>query len=228
MSKDLHRFLRRLILLLLLLLVLGLCILQPVWLKTIIVLLLKGNITNITAYIRSFHGYAMLVSFCIVVLINISAVLPNIFMLATNGVVFGVWKGTLISWLAESAGVTISFLLMRYLLHDYAHEVISRSQGLKTIDKFSGKNGLWIMMAARAIPFIPSGLLSALGAVSSISIRDYIIATLIGKFPSSLIEVMLGHDLVGYRKHELRLTILILISVASYGLFAAYRKRQQI
>jgi uncharacterized membrane protein YdjX (TVP38/TMEM64 family) len=201
--------------------------LHPVWLEKIIHMLLKGDVGAIIGYIRSFGPYAMMVSFFIIVAINVVAVLPNIFVLAASGILFGIVDGVLIAWLGESIGVIISFFIMRYFLHDYAHNLIIRRQGLKAIDEFSGRKGFAIMLLARAIPFVPSGLLTALGAVSSITAIDYIFATLIGKIPSAVIEVMLGHDLASYRQHEMRLLLLFLISGAAYFLFLRYKKRHK-
>jgi uncharacterized membrane protein YdjX (TVP38/TMEM64 family) len=191
----------------------------------IIHLLASGNIHGSIEFIKSYGPYAMVVSFLLIVFINIVAVLPNIFILAANGVIFGVVEGTLISWLAESIGVVISFILMRYLFRDYAHEVISRSNSLKKIDEFSGSRGLRIMLIARSIPYIPSGLVTALGALSSIRLKDYVIATFIGKLLSAWIEVTLGHDLVFYKDHIPRLIFLVLLSGLAYYFFLHYKKR---
>ena len=200
--------------------------LQPAWFQPVIDLLKYiNNIDALIELIRSYGAYARLISFLLVVFINIVAVLPNIFVLAANGIIFGIFEGTLISWLAESVGVIISFLLMRYFLHDYAHRLIAKQKSLQSLDQFNGKQGVIIMIFARAIPFVPSGLVTALGALSNISVKDYILATLIGKLPSALIEVMLGHDLASYREHELRLTILLLIAAAGYYLFLRYKKK---
>jgi uncharacterized membrane protein YdjX (TVP38/TMEM64 family) len=200
--------------------------LQPAWFQPVVELLKYINdIDALIAYIRSYGPYAMLISFFTIVFINLVAVLPNIFILAANGIIFGIVEGTLISWLAESVGVIISFFVMRYLLRDYAHQLIVKNQGLKALDQFSGEKGFIIMIFARAIPFVPSGIITALGALSSISVKDYILATLIGKLPSAAIEVMLGHDLASYREHEMRLTILLLIAGVGYYLFLRYKKK---
>ena len=53
---------------------------------------------------------------------------------------------------------------------------------------------------ARTLPYFPSGILTAVGAVSRISARDYIIANLIGKFPSTALEVVIGHDVVNFQQ----------------------------
>ena len=215
----------------LILAVITLCTLLIYWInpepvRKIIHLLLSGDLTGTIDFIRSYGPYAALVSFGVVVFINTVAVLPNIFILAANGIIFGMVEGTLISWIAESVGVIISFLLMRYLFRDYAHKVIVRSNALKKVDHFSGDKGFQIMLIARSIPFIPSGLITALGALSSISLMDYVLATLIGKLPSAWIEVTLGHDLASYQEHTLRLTVIILISVAAYLVFWWYKKKK--
>lgn len=189
-------------------------------------LFLTGNIDESVAYIRSFGPYAALVSFAIIVFINSVAVLPNIFILAANGIIFGVVEGTLLSWIAECVGVIISFAFMRYLFRDYAHRVIDRNNSLQKVNDFSGKNGFQLMLIARSVPFVPSGLITALGALSDIRWRDYILATLIGKLPSAWIEVTLGHDIASYREHSVRLAILIVLSVAVYWWYLRHKKKQ--
>jgi len=198
---------------------------RPELVKTILHLLLSGNITAGIEFIRSFGPYAMLVSFGLIVLINSVAVLPNIFFLAANGIVFGVVEGTLLSWLAECTGTTISFLLIRYLVWDYVHKLVVCEKNLRKIDQLSGEKGFRIMLIARAIPYMPSGLITALGALSSIRFKDYVLATLIGKLPSVWLEVTLGHDLLTYRQHSLRLAVLALISAVAYYLVSRYYKR---
>lgn len=199
-------------------------ILHPEFFQKISYLILQGDVKGSIRFIRSFGPYAMLVSFLLIVFINTVAVLPNIFILAANGVIFGVVRGTLVSWLAESVGVIFSFILMRYLFHGFAQSVIVRSNALKRIDEFSGHKGFRVMLMARCIPYLPSGVITALGAVSSITLADYIMATFLGKLPSAWIEVTLGHDLLSFRDHLVRLAILLVLSGALY--FFLVRKKQ--
>lgn len=198
---------------------------NPIFFQNIGELLIKGDIVGSIDFLQSYGPYAMAISFFLIVFINVTAVLPNIFILAANGIIFGVFWGTIVSWLAEVVGVILSFIIMRYLFHDAAHNLIVRSNSLKRVDEFSGKKGFRIMLVARSIPYIPSGLLTALGAVSSISLGDYSLATLIGKLPSAWIEVTLGHDLMSLHEHTLRLTILIVISCLAYYTFVKYKNQ---
>ena len=189
-------------------------------------LAISGNVDGLVEYLRSFGPWAMGVSFFLDVLINAGSIFPSIFLSTANGLIFGLPLGILISWLAETVGVVISFLLMRFFFRSTAEKLIAKSNSLKHIDEASGKHGLEWMAFARALPYFPSGILTAVGAVSSISVRDYIIANLIGKFPSTALEVVIGHDLVNYKEHSERLAVLVIAVVLIFWGYKKYRTRK--
>ena len=183
-------------------------------------LAISGNVNGLVEYLRSFGPWAIVISFVLDVLINAGSVFPSIFLSTANGLIFGLPLGITISWLAETTGVVISFFLMRFFFNT-AERLIEKSNSLKHIDEASSKHGLEWMAFARALPYFPSGILTAVGAVSSISARDYIIANLIGKFPSTALEVVIGHDVVNFQEHSQRLTLLI---IAVGLIFFIYKK----
>ena len=189
-------------------------------------LAISGNVDSLVEYLRSFGPWAMVVSFFLDVLINAGSIFPSIFLSTANGLIFGLPLGILISWLAETVGVVINFLLMRFFFRSTAEKLIAKSNSLKHIDEASGKHGLEWMAFARALPYFPSGILTAVGAVSSISVRDYIIANLIGKFPSTALEVVIGHDLVNYKEHSERLAVLVIAVVLIFWGYKKFRTRK--
>lgn len=179
-------------------------------------LILSGDVQRMAEVLQSYGPWAMLISFVLDVLINALGFLPSIFFSTANGLLFGVVPGIIISWLAETVGVVLSFMIMRYILRDTAHKVIEKSEFLLKVDDFSGKNGLVMMLFARSIPYFPSGIITALGAISQISLRDYIIANLIGKFPSTALEVIVGHDTVLLQDNLGRLAVVVLVATVIY------------
>lgn len=191
-------------------------------------LLTSGDIDAIAEVLRSYGMWAMVVSMVIDILINVLGFLPSIFISTANGVVFGLVPGVIISWLAECIGVIISFWLMRRFLRQYAERLIAKSKYLKIMDEFSGANGFKMMLVARSLPYFPSGIITAVGAVSSIRFREYVLATLIGKFPAVALEVVVGHDLVNYEQNLARLSIVIGLSSLIYcGLWWWGQKRSR-
>ena len=186
-----------------------------------------GNLKETTDYLRSFGPWAIVVSFFLDVLINALGFLPSIFLSTANGVIFGLPLGITVSWLAETVGVVLNFFVLRYFLRDEAEKLITKSNNLKRLDEMSSKGGLTAMALARTLPYFPSGILTALGAVSRMSARDYIIANLIGKFPSTALEVVVGHDVVNFRAHMDRLAVLTTLVIIVYGGLLYHRKRKE-
>lgn len=192
-------------------------------------LVTSGDIEKLSEFIRSYGVWAMAVSFTLDVLINIAGFLPSIFLSTANGLLFGLGPGIVISWLAETTGVVISFLLMRTLFRKYAEVALRQSRYLKKVDEVSGKNGFKVMLAIRAMPYLPSGIVTALGAVSSISLWDYFLANLIGKFPSTALEVLIGYDAVNYEKNMGRLGLMIAaVALVYLGVWWRSRKKQAV
>ena len=181
-------------------------------------LVISGDVNRMAEVLQSYGPWAMVISFVLDVLINALGFLPSIFFSTANGLLFGVVPGIIISWLAETVGVVLSFMIMRYILRDTAHKVIEKSEFLLKVDDFSGKNGLVVMLFARSLPYFPSGVITALGAISQILLRDYIIANLIGKFPSTALEVIVGHDAVLLQDNLGRLTVVIVAATVVYFL----------
>lgn len=193
--------------------------------QQVVKLAVSGDVEALAAYFRSFGAWAIVASFVLDVLINAGSVFPSIFISTANGLIFGLPVGIVISWLAETTGVVISFWLMRYFFRDAAEKIIQKSSLLSKLDDMSGKKGWQWMAIARMLPYFPSGILTALGAVSKMSSRDYIIANLIGKFPSTALEVVIGHDLVNYKQHSERLALLVTAVIIIFILYKKYMKK---
>ena len=191
-------------------------IVDPTFYPTMWHLATSGSMEEVAEYIQSFGPMAMVVSMVLDIFVNAVGFLPSIFISTANGLVFGMWLGIIISWLAETIGVVISFYIMRYFLRDTADKLIAKSTVLMKVDDFSGKNGFVVMLFARSLPYFPSGVITALGAISKIKPRDYILANLIGKFPSTALEVAIGTDIVNFQENMGRLGIIVVVAGVVY------------
>lgn len=207
----------------LVLLLVGIHVAIPDFYHTVWDLSTSGNMNGTIEYLRSFGPWAVVVSVIIDVVINIVGFLPSIFISTANGVIFGVVGGTAVSWFGETVGVIISFFFMRTLFRKKAKAVIEKSRMLSKLDHYSTCKA---MILARAVPYSPNGLVTALGALSRISYRDYAIGCAIGKLPSVAIEVFVGHDVVMLQEHSTRLTVLLIAITIIYGGLWYWHRRQ--
>ena len=200
--------------------------LQPEFFARLWQVLRSGSLQETAEYIGSFGPWAMVFSVGLTVLVNGIGFPPAILFSAANALLFGLVPGILLSWLAETVGVTLSFLLMRFLFRDMAKRLIEKRSSLQRIDELSGRKGFRVMLLARVIPYFPSAVLNALGAVSAMGLGSYVLASLIGKLPSTAIEALIGHDavLAGQHPHRLMAVIgLAAVLVAGFWLYNRYR-----
>lgn len=216
------------------LLILALCgviyLLNPRFFSTLWQVLLSGDMQQTIDYIQHFGPWAMFFSFWLVLFVNAIGFPPAIIFSAANALIFGIVPGIILSWIAETAGVTLSFLLMRFLFRDAAESLIAKHAALKKIDTLSGKNGFKAMLLARTVPYFPSGVLNALGAVSQISLLDYVLASLIGKLPSTALEAIIGHDAVtaGQNSHRLIVVVVLaLLIILGFWLYNRYNGKKK-
>lgn len=210
---------------LILLLVLVIHVLNPEFFPCLWRMLSHGDILETAEYIESFGTWAVFFSFWLTLFVNALGFPPAIIFSTANTLIFGIVPGIVLSCVAETVGVTISFLLLRFLFRETAEKIISKNKTLSNIDKYSGKNGFTVMLIARMVPYIPSVLLNAIGALSALSLRDYVISSFIGKFPSTGIEAIIGHDAITREEDPTRLIIVIIFAVLLIGGAWWYQKR---
>ena len=185
----------------------------PEFLPEVCALLARGDIVETADYIASYGSLAVVFSFLLTLFVNAIGFPPAIIFSTANTLIFGIVPGIILSVVAETVGVTISFQLLRFFFRDSARKIIAKNKKLQSIDKYSSKNGFKVMLIARMVPYVPSGLLNAAGALSSLSLMDYFIASLIGKFPSTSIEAIIGHDAILNEEGYWRIIISVILAI---------------
>ena len=185
----------------------------PEFLPEIFELLRNGDIQETAEYIKSYGEMAIVFSFLLTLFVNALGFPPAIIFSTANTLIFGIFWGIVLSVVAETVGVTISFLLLRFFFRDSAKQLIKKNKFLSSVDKYSSKKGFLVMLIARMVPYIPSGVLNAVGALSSLNLRDYFIASLIGKFPSTGIEAIIGHDAILQQEDNTRIIVVVILAI---------------
>ena len=183
----------------------------PGFYSTSITLAMDGNVPGLQAYILSYGYLSMAISILMILL-------P---LLIVNGLVFGLIPGIIVSWIGEFLGCTAGFIVMRTVFRSTAERIIAKSDKLSRIDRYSTFRNVFI---ARALPYTPNVLLTALIASGRISFSDHLGATFLGKLPAVAIEVWLGHDLVYITEHPGRLAVVILICLAGVVIYRRKNK----
>ena len=185
----------------------------PEFLPHLVALLGRGDIEETAAYIQSFGTWAVFFAFWLTLCVNAIGFPPAIIFSTANTLIFGIGWGIFLSVVAETVGVAISFILLRFFFREAAEKIISRNKTLANLDKYSGSRGFVVMLIARMVPYLPSVMLNAIGALSAMRFRDYVIASFVGKFPSTGIEAIIGHDAITQQEDPTRMIVVIIFAI---------------
>ena len=164
--------------------------------------------------------YAILLSIAINVLIAVLGVIPSVFLTAANILFFGFWQGTLISFLGESIGAVISFLIYRFGFKTKVATRIEKYPSAKKLLQAEGLTAFYLIVSLRLLPFVPSGIVTFTAAIGRVSLITFLIASSVGKIPALLIEAYAAYQVTSFGWQGKA----ILFLVAIYLLYLVYKR----
>ncbi len=145
-------------------------------------------VENLLRLFNEYQNLAILISICISIIIAVIGVVPSVFITAANILFFGFWSGMLISFVGESVGAGIAFLLYRTGFKKAIANKFDKYTKVKRLINAENKEAFYLVVALRLIPFVPSGLITFAAAIGKISFLNFIIASSLGKLPALLME----------------------------------------
>jgi uncharacterized membrane protein YdjX (TVP38/TMEM64 family) len=183
-----------------------------------------GDIAALADYLRSFGGWSVVITLALFVVMTFTIVFPFMILSGAAGIVYGLFWGIVISWSGEVIGALVMFIFARCFFRQVVEGWITKSKYLKQVDDYSAANGFKALLIARLLPLAPSGIITAVAAISRMSFRDFFLATIIGKLPPVVIKVLLGHDIVFAGENMTRLIVVAVLVVGVYLALWRYRR----
>ncbi|WP_102345162.1 TVP38/TMEM64 family protein [Bacillus sp. Marseille-P3661] len=133
---------------------------------------------------------AIVISVVINILIAVAGLIPSTFLTAANIIYFGFEYGLYISILGEALGAIISFYLYRkgIKVMENKFAIKENHRFLVRLKNAKGREAILLVLALRILPFVPSGLVTLVAALSRMKAIHFAIASTMGKIPALLIE----------------------------------------
>lgn len=164
------------------------------WIKA----LSEGTVDDLVLTIKGFGRLAPLVSMTLMVMQAFIAPIPSFLITGANGVVFGIFWGTVISWTGAMLGAAGTFYMARILGVDFVRRFEKDNSLLKKVDDISQVHGAKVIFVGRLMPFISFDFLSYAAGLSKIPFNKFFIATGFGMLPGTLAYVILGSQIMKY------------------------------
>ena len=147
------------------------------------------------AILREFGWWTPLVSVLLMVLQSVLAPLPGSLVAAANGAIYGIWKGTLLSWVGGMAGGLVTYALGRWLDTVIAHRWKATRLQQRLVE-VSSSRGFWIVLIARMTPIISLDFIGYLAGIARMPLISYTLANAIGIIPGMLAYTAIGSELM--------------------------------
>ena len=117
---------------------------------------------------------------------------PGLPLTLGAGFLYGAIIGTLVVSPASVIGSTLAFLIARYFARDWVTRRLKKYPQAAAIDRAIEKNGFKAVVLLRLQPVLPFNILNYALGLTSIRLRDYMLASWIGMFPATVLYVYLG------------------------------------
>ena len=141
------------------------------------------------AWIAANRGLSWAVYVCVYILATVLLV-PGSLITLVAGFVFGLPLGVVLVSAGSVLGASSAFLIGRFFVRDWAERRIERLPRFSALDSAVGEQGFTIVLLARLSPLFPFNLLNYGLGVSSVSFRDYFLASWIGMLPATVLYVI--------------------------------------
>jgi uncharacterized membrane protein YdjX (TVP38/TMEM64 family) len=117
-------------------------------------------------------------------------------MTLSGGFLFGPWIGGAATVVGATLGAVITYMAVRFAAAAWVRRHYDRSQGAlrKIIDGFD-RNVFAYILTLRLIPLFPFAVVNVAAGLARAPVRAYVLATLVGAVPTSLIYSHLGAGL---------------------------------
>lgn len=151
---------------------------------------LKENRQVLADWVQRTGVLAFLIYMLVYAVVTAFSIPGGAIMTLAGGFLFGPWLGGALTVVGATIGATILFLAARYALADLLRQ---RAGGaIKKMEDGFRENALSYMLFLRLIPAFPFFLVNLVPAFLGVGLSTYVIGTLFGIIPGSLVYASLG------------------------------------
>ncbi len=154
----------------------------------------RADIEQLRKYLRSFGIWAPIVSALLMIVQAVLFPLPALILTVTNGLVFGAFWGTVLSWSSAMAAAAVCWAIGRMLGRPVVERLVNKKT-LELADRFFKQYGKRSVLIARLIPVMSFDVVSYAAGLTPITFPGFMAATGIGQLPATVVYSILGQNL---------------------------------
>jgi uncharacterized membrane protein YdjX (TVP38/TMEM64 family) len=159
-------------------------------------LLATGQLAQFQQFLRALGVWAPVVSIALMVAESLAIPVPVTIIMVANGLVFGTWRGMLVSFIGGMAGALAAYGVGRQLGRVIVARLLPASS-LKAADDLMSRYGNWAVVLERWIPGVPGDPMSYAAGLTRMPVATFALMTTIGLAPANVVTAFIGEHVAG-------------------------------
>ena len=135
-----------------------------------------------------------------------------------GGFLFGVVMGAIYVNIGAAMGSALAFLFSRFLIGNWVQKRYGNQ--LKRFNEEIEEHGLSYLFTLRIVPALPFFVTNYLAGMTKIPLRKFMLVTVLGTIPGSIVYTFAGRELARIEKLEDILSLKLLLAFFLLALFA--------
>ena len=159
-------------------------------------MLATGQLATFRDHLLALGAWAPSVSITLMLIEAVAVPVPVTIIMIANGLVFGTWRGMLVSLSGGLVGAIAAYFLARRFGRVLVEHVVP-STSLAVGDRLMAKYGRWALVLARWIPGVPGDPMSYAAGLTRVPFTTFLVATTVGLVPANLATAYFGDQVAG-------------------------------
>ncbi|BBH22753.1 putative membrane protein YhjE [Paenibacillus baekrokdamisoli] len=166
--------------------------------------------------LESYSAYGPLPGILLPLVEAFMPILPLLVFVAANANIYGLWLGSLYSWIGVSAGSMLLFWVARKLggrVGSWLRRRFPKASGVLNWIDHKGFSPIFLFAC---FPFSPSALITVVSGLSNVPFRSFALAVLLGKAVMIFSISLLSFNISDLAKEPWRLLLTAVLIVAMW------------
>ncbi|MDX8289505.1 TVP38/TMEM64 family protein [Metabacillus indicus] len=153
------------------------------------------TIERMMEFFKDYKSFGPLLGIALPLLEAFLPFLPLVVFIVANANSYGLWFGFLYSWIGSCLGALILFFLVRKYGQERFFRFLSRHQSVQKMMGWIERHGFGPLFILLCFPFTPSAAVNVVAGLSKVSIWQFCLAVMSGKFVMIFLVSFIGYDL---------------------------------